>query len=82
MKRLYVRPSHRGRGLGRVLAERLIADARAIGYDTMRLDTLDAWHPAVGLYRSLGFNPTERYNDDLDPHTLFMALDLRRGLPG
>ncbi len=82
MKRLYVQPSHRGHGLGRVLAERLIADARAIGYDTMRLDTLDAWLPAVGLYRSLGFKPTERYNDDQDPHTLFMALDLRRGSPG
>ncbi len=82
MKRLYIRTSHRGRGLGRVLAERLIADARGIGYDTMRLDTLDAWLPAVGLYRSLGFKPTERYNDDLDPHTLFMALDLRQGSPG
>lgn len=76
MKRLYVRPSHRGRGLGRLLAERLIADARAIGYHIMRLDTLETWGPAVGLYRSLGFRPTARYNDDTDPHTLFMALDL------
>lgn len=78
MKRLYVRPTHRGRGLGRVLAERLIADARSIGYHTMRLDTLENWRPAVGLYRALGFKPCERYNDDPDPHTLFMALDLRQ----
>ena len=77
MKRLYVRPSHRGRGVGRMLAARLIEDARAIGYDTMRLDTLETWVPAVELYRSLGFQPTTRYNDDPDPHTLFMALRLR-----
>lgn len=79
MKRLYIRPSHRGRGLGRILAERLVADARAIGYHAMRLDTLETWLPAVELYRSLGFQPTERYNDDTDPHTLFMALDLTAG---
>jgi GNAT superfamily N-acetyltransferase len=77
MKRLYVRPSHRRRGAGRLLAARLIDDARVIGYDTMRLDTLETWVPAVGLYRSLGFQPTSRYNDDPDPHTLFMALRLR-----
>jgi GNAT superfamily N-acetyltransferase len=77
MKRLYVRPSHRGRGAGRMLAARLIEDARSIGYETMRLDTLETWVPAVQLYRSLGFEPTPRYNDDPDPHTLFMALRLR-----
>ena len=77
MKRLYVRPSHRGRGVGRLLAARLVEDARAIGYHTMRLDTLETWAPAVGLYRSLGFQSTPRYNDDPDPHTLFMALRLR-----
>ncbi len=76
MKRMYVRPAFRGRGLGRLLAERLIGEARAIGYGTMKLDTEPDFHEAVGLYRSLGFVDIPRYNDDPVACTLFMGMRL------
>ena len=56
MKRLWVEPGFGGRGIGRALAETVIAAAREIGYERMRLDTIPARMPAAQhLYRSLGF---------------------------
>ncbi|MCC6426359.1 MAG: GNAT family N-acetyltransferase [Phycisphaerales bacterium] len=76
MKRLYVAPEGRGRGVGKMLAERLIADARAAGYQRMKLDTSSDMLSAQRLYRSLGFVETERYNDDPMEDTLYFVLEL------
>jgi GNAT superfamily N-acetyltransferase len=57
LNRMYVTHAARGRGLGRALCEALIARARALGYQAIRLDALNARVDAVPLYRKLGFGP-------------------------
>jgi ribosomal protein S18 acetylase RimI-like enzyme len=76
MKRLFVRPSHRGLGIGRAMCEHLISRAVTLGYAAMRLDTDSYMKEAIGLYRSLGFRPIAKYNDDPIPDTLFFELEL------
>ncbi len=61
MKRLYVRPAFRRFGLGRLLAQRLMDEARGSGYSVMLLDTLDDMEAARGLYGTLGFEDIAPY---------------------
>ncbi len=77
MKRLYLRPQLRGRGLGRTLAETVIAEARLIGYRKMRLDTVNPVMPnAVAMYRRLGFVEIEPYRSNPMEGALYMELAL------
>ena len=76
VKRLYVRPAFRGRGIAKKLAEELIAAARAIGYARLRLDTLAFMREAAALYRSLGFVDIAPYYDNPLPGVVYMELKL------
>jgi putative acetyltransferase len=76
MKRLYVRPRGRGKGIGRQLAEFVINTAREISYASMRLDTLPSMKEAIALYQKLGFRPIEAYRPNSVEGALFMELVL------
>jgi len=76
MKRLYVQPGYRGKGLGRTLAAAIITEARSIGYGKMRLDSLASLKEAVGLYRSLGFIEIPPYRYNPLPDVIYMELAL------
>ncbi len=77
MKRLYVRPQFRGKGLGRTLAERIIAEARQIGYARMRLDTVEPiMKGAVTMYRGIGFREIPPYCENPIAGALYMELEL------
>jgi putative acetyltransferase len=77
MKRLYLRPSFRGKGLGRVLVERIIAEARQVGYKRMRLDTVEpVMKDAVAMYRKLGFREIAPYCKNPVLGAIYMEVEL------
>lgn len=77
MKRLYLRPQFRGKGLGRVIAEKIIAEARDLGYQRMRLDTIEPiMKDAVEMYRKLGFREITPYRPNPIAGAMYMELRL------
>jgi ribosomal protein S18 acetylase RimI-like enzyme len=76
LKRLYVRPAFRGRGVGRLLVERALASASEAGHRFVCLDTLPRMSAAISLYRSLGFKEIVPYYDKPVPGALFFGREL------
>jgi putative acetyltransferase len=76
LKRLYVRPAARGGGLGRLLVEAALAEARRLGYQRVRLDTVPGMETAQALYERLGFREIEPYTRNPIAGARFLELDL------
>lgn len=77
MKRLFLRPAFRGQGLGKLLVESIISEARKLGYTRMRLDTLPGrMDKAIALYHSIGFVEIGPYCENPVEGAKFMELNL------
>lgn len=76
MKRLYVRPAFQGQGIGKLLTEKVLDDARNIGYRQVLLDTFPFLDRAVTMYRHMGFREIGQYNNSPVASTIYMALKL------
>ena len=81
LKRIFLYPEFRGKGLGLALMERLLQDAHRIGYRHLRLDTFPAMTAALGLYEKLGFYLIPRYNDNPLTRAIFYQKDLQEESP-
>jgi GNAT superfamily N-acetyltransferase len=82
IKRMYVRPSGRGEGAGRAIVERLVADARELGYTTLYLESASFMHEAHALYRSVGFVETASYaGREFEGVAHDVSIFMRLGLP-
>lgn len=78
LKRLYIRPAFRGRGLAEQTVRRLIGDARALGCRRMVLDTFPFLAEAIHLYKKLGFREIESYNGAPMPDLIYLGLELEQ----
>ena len=76
MKRLYVKPQFRRNGIAKALVAQIIADAKAIGYTHMLLDTAQSLQHAIALYERCGFYRIGPYNNSPVKNTVFMRYDL------
>ncbi len=77
MKRLYVKPQFRNKGIAKFLVEMIISDAKEIGYDSMLLETLPFLTTTIEMYKKIGFYEIGCYNDSPLDNTIYMKLDLK-----
>jgi ribosomal protein S18 acetylase RimI-like enzyme len=77
MKRLYVKPEFRHFGLGKILVDKLLDEAKMIGYKKMILDTVPSMESARKIYESIGFKETKPYYYNPQPGTIFMSINLK-----
>ncbi len=77
LKRLYVKDNFRGKKIGAMLVDRIIADAKEIGYHFLLLDTLPFLKVAQDLYKTRGFMIVDRFNDSPISTSIYMRLDLK-----
>jgi ribosomal protein S18 acetylase RimI-like enzyme len=76
MKRLYVRPQFRGKNIGKLMVQKIITDAKEIGYSYMLLDTLPFLEKAIHIYKKFGFYTIDCYNNSPMNTSIYMRLDL------
>ena len=76
MKRLYIRPDFRGLGLGRLLAEAIVAEAGAAGYLRMKLDTFEFLEGAIHIYQCMGFKRTGSYYENPHEEVQYWELEI------
>jgi putative acetyltransferase len=79
VKRLYLRPRFRGRGLGRRLLEAVIEQAKAVRYECLYADTLPSMIEALSLYQRIGFERVEAYSNTPTPGAIYLKLKLVTG---
>ena len=76
MKRLYVKDEFRGKHIGSILANKIVEDAREIGYKSILLDTFSFLNSAIKIYKKMGFYEIEQYNDSPMKNAVYLKLDL------
>jgi ribosomal protein S18 acetylase RimI-like enzyme len=76
LKRMYIKPEYRGRGVGKILLEKALALSKELGYKKIRLDTLSSMTTAIQLYRSAGFYNIEAYYFNPEPAAVFFEKEL------
>ena len=76
IKRMYVKPNHRGKGLGRKMLDQLVEEAIRLDFRFLRLDTVPDMESAIQLYRSKGFYEIEDYGTNPLDGARFMELKL------
>ena len=76
MKRLFVRPQFRGKNIGKLLVQKIITDAKELGYSYILLDTLPFLEKAIDMYKQFGFYTIDCYNNSPMSTSIYMRLDL------
>jgi ribosomal protein S18 acetylase RimI-like enzyme len=77
MKRLYLRNEFRGSGTGKMLATKIIEKAKELGYEKMRLDTIETMKEAISIYKKIGFKEIDAYRENPVPGVIYMEIDLK-----